>query len=188
MPSESKTEGKVKLASRVEHVVQVPGAIRSKIQLEDPSILLELDKDESKVHAIVLGMRPGANKFCTWLEHEHFNPLTDREPLMEYRYVYWADEAFILITIPFGDWQLIHQAAEVAGLKVANGVPTAIDGNGIHFFPMQSQRICSLENHPLPFYFGSDEHQLALMLENVECDKIRMKTHEQFKVQCRDSN
>ena len=188
MSDESEVKESIEPASKVERIVQRPGAVNSEMRSEDPSILFELDRDESKVHVVVLTMRPGANLFCVWLEHEHFNPLTDREPLMEFRYVYWMKQAFILITIPFGDWRLIHRAAKVAGLVVRDGFPTVINENGVYLFPMQSSRICSLENHELSFQFGSKEHRLASRLENVECDKIRAKTHEQFKIQCQSNN
>jgi hypothetical protein len=175
-------------ASKVERIIQKADAVGLKVELENPDVLLELDQDISKVHVIGMFLWPGVELFATRLEHEHFNPLTDRESLLELRHIEWMGLLFMMITIPFQDWKLIHRTAEAVGLRVSTGIPMVINCNDYFCFPMRSFRIRSLEYCGSPFRWGSDQHRDVLRMENLECDKIRERTHQQYLSQCMVNN
>lgn len=144
---------------------------------EDPSVLHRLDADTSRVHALGLASRPGVVLFATLLEHRHFNPLDRaREPLLEHRHVTWMGLMFGLFSIPFAEWGLFAEVAASAGLRVADGVPTAIGAEGVSLFPMRSSRVCTLENVGLAPGPGTPGYREALEAEGAECEAIRAAT------------
>lgn len=173
-------------ATRVLRIRQVD-AVRVEEAIEDPSVLRRLDGDVSRVHAVILGSRPGAQLFVTLLEHEHFSPITDRERLLETRAVSWMGLHWMMLTVPFADWRTFHDVAGRSGLRVVDGVPTAVEVDAVSSWPMRSSRVCCLENLQTP---PNDPVRLRALLEaeDAECEAIREATRRRYREEIQGRN
>lgn len=112
--------------------------------------------DPKWVHFVGMLMRPGVGGCAETLEHTHYKPGTPANDLFQLHIIKWEDLVWGLISIPIEDRSKMDRAAAANGLRVADGVPTMVNGQGgelkVSRFPVENDRIFTLENvsgHPV---------------------------------------
>ena len=143
--------------------------------------------------------RPGALWFAAKLEHEHFVPGTPENDQYELMFLEWPKEDphyWAVITIPLAKRHLAERVAGEIGMRLANGVPTIfnpIPGQDrivgiastrpdaekrlgikvVERFPMDNDRVCTLENDKNSDFHKSDIGKLEMIRrEQEETDRI----------------
>ncbi len=104
--------------------------------------------------------RPGVEDCIQMLEQSYYKPGTDRNHLFIMRVLEWQDMLWVIVSIPIGEKAHMERVAQVNGLRVANGVPTMLSGDGVHRFPVSNDRVFTLENisgHPVYTNQGDDD-------------------------------
>ena len=112
-------------------------------------------KNEHLVHFVGMLMppRPGVMECIDSIEQKHFKPGTLRNELFLMRIIDWSDIVWIMISIPIKDKNLAEAVSKECGLRIADGVPTVIDGKSIQTFPGNNERVFTFENeHGHPVY------------------------------------
>jgi hypothetical protein len=130
--------------------------------VKDGGILVDEPDEDLRVfiddpHFIhYLGMlippRPGVADCISLLENTYFKPGTTRNDLFVMRIIEWEELTWVMVSIPISDKGLMEKAAQVSGLRVADGVPTMLQGGGVSHFPVSNERVFTLENcsgHPV---------------------------------------
>jgi hypothetical protein len=108
--------------------------------------------DPKWIHFAALIQRPGVGACAETLEHAHYKPGTPANDLFNLRLIPFGGFPWALISIPLEDRPKMERAAAASGLRVANGVPTMIGPEGVTRFPVDNERIFTLENvsgHPV---------------------------------------
>jgi len=115
--------------------------------------LKEMTKDESRFFIIGMLMPPriGVALFGSLLEYRHYSPMTPSNDLFQLVMLNWEGMFWGVISIPIEDRVYAERIAKECGLKLAEGIPSVIDGtdlsrSGFKFFPVtDSERILTLE-------------------------------------------
>jgi len=113
--------------------------------------LLEMTRDETKFFIIgmLMPIRIGVGLFGSLLEYRHYPPGTLRNDWFQLVLANWEHMIWGIMSIPIKDKVLAERIAQECGLKLANGIPSVIDGTdpkGVKFFPVtDSERILTLE-------------------------------------------
>ena len=99
-----------------------------KITKVDAKYLAELGRDLNLFHIIYQSTRPGVGYFSNYLEHKYFppeTPLNDEFQFVTYKWGQLGDVAMLwgIISIPINKKDLAYEAADVAKLRIANGIP-----------------------------------------------------------------
>lgn len=102
--------------------------------------------DPKWMHFVGMLMRPGVGGCAETLEHTHYKPGTPANDLFQLHIIKWEDLVWGLISIPIEDRSKMERAAAANGLRIANGVPFMIGPNGPSRFPVENNRIFTLEN------------------------------------------
>jgi len=110
--------------------------------------LRRLVSDESKFHVVGMIQRPNVRVFCVALELRHFPPNTPENDLYELRIIRFGGLQWFAVSVPAEHERTCREVAETFGLRLANGVPTSISGDRIERFPMDGDRVFTLENVP----------------------------------------
>jgi len=117
--------------------------------LED---LIAHSKQPDKLTLVSLAMRPGALRFMTVLEWQYFTPQTQANTEFEFIILKWPDPPDALVwtvaILPLAIQPHLAAICEETGMRLGQGVPTVIDSRGIQRFPMNHDRVFTLENNP----------------------------------------
>jgi hypothetical protein len=99
--------------------------------------------------------RPGVTDCFKLLEHSYFKPGTSRNVLFSIRVIEWMDMIWGIVSIPIEEKHFMEKAAQASYLLVANGIPNVIANGEIFKFPINNDRVFTLENIPgHPMYSG----------------------------------
>ncbi len=91
------------------------------------------------------------------LEHTYYAPNTPRNQLFILRHVVWEDMPWIVVSIPIEERKNMEAVVNQEGLCVKDGVPTLFTPGEIKRFPMDNERVFTLENIPdHPVYRGEE--------------------------------
>lgn len=118
-------------------------------------------EDPKWVHFVAHIQRPGVQGCMETLENTHYAPGTERNKLFELRMIKWEGLVYALISIPKEEREYMTRAAAANGLRIANGYPTMLSGDGkgnlkVEHFPARSDSVFTLENVPgHPVYMQS---------------------------------
>lgn len=122
-------------------------------------------------HIIFMMTRPGANRFQTYLEHEYYPPGTPENDKFQWRVLKWNQINWCIISIPLEDRQNAYDAAAETKMKIADGIPTMISGEGVERFPLCCDRAFSLENQPNSVIYEPGGSQDEVHLERLQVDE-----------------
>ena len=117
----------------------------------DDDELLEMTRDETKYFIIgmLMPIRIGVALFGSLLEYRYYPPGTLKNDWFQLVMVNWEGMFWGIMSIPMKDKVLAERIAQECGLKLADGIPSVIDGtdpNGVRFFPVtDSERVMTLE-------------------------------------------
>lgn len=139
----------------------------------------EFFKNERFMHYVGMISPPrlGVEEFVSLVEHRHFKPGTLRNELFIMRIIDLEDITWLIMSIPVEDISLAESAAGECGLRIANGVPTMISGNGFQRFPADNERVFTLENrsdHPT-YRNDSVSERVILNAEQETVDRMKTK-------------
>lgn len=96
--------------------------------------------------------RPGIRECFTTLEYIHFPPGTALNDEFQLAVVEWNDIGWIIVSIPLTKASLMETVARQCGLRVADGIPMMVTGEGFERFPFTNGNTYVLENqsgHPI---------------------------------------
>jgi len=125
---------------------------------------LFVDRSVAEVRAFVddpffihyIGMinppRPGVGDCAQQLEQTDFPPGTERNNLFHMHIIEWEELMFIMVSIPISDKHLMERMMQVHHLRAANGIPIMFGGPEIVAFPIEGERVFTMENtrdHPV---------------------------------------
>jgi len=118
---------------------------KSMVSFYKPDKLHELLDDE---HMFIFSMsiRPGSLRFFHEMEHTFFMPGTELNAKYSIVYVNWSEMTWIGARIPISMQACAHVTAKRTGMRVADGVPTMIGGDGFIQFPLNGPHVYALEN------------------------------------------
>lgn len=148
---------------------------------EEREKLKKITEDPKLIHFVgmIMPARPGIQLCLTELEYKYYVPGTKRNDDFQLRIMEWSEIVWAIATIPIDDRHLMERVAGKCGLRIADGVPTMMTGNGIEQFPLNGDRVFSLENksgHPI--YHNSQEiSDVVKKAEEDNVDKI-LEGHE----------
>jgi hypothetical protein len=111
--------------------------------------LVALAKDQSRLFVVgmVNPMRPGVRKFAMTLEHTHYSPFNEaRNNKFELIFSPWEGMHFMLVVVPMEDKAKCDEVADACGLRLNDGVPTIIDGQGPKPFFLNGKNVWTLES------------------------------------------
>lgn len=96
--------------------------------------------------------RPGVVECLMELEHTYYKPGTLKNDDLFLRIIKWDGITWALVSIPIGERHWMEKVADKCGLRIADGVPTMLTGSGAERFPIDNERVFTLENktgHPI---------------------------------------
>lgn len=154
--------------------------------------LIALDKDTKRLHLIVDMNRIGGKLFNVKMEYTYFAPRSGKNYLYEMVLIKWPDVSvgfqflWAIASFPIEFRPQAEALAKECGLRIANGIPTIIDADGAHHFPLDGGTVFTLENitgHQV--YKNDPDNQKRLREEeSAACDAIisadRKKLHEEM--------
>lgn len=127
--------------------------------------------DPSKLAIIAMLSRPGVRRFAMTLEHRYYPPDTPANDDFQLFISKWAGMAFVIMVIPIEHRPRVEEVARESQLRVADGVPTMVETDGLHPFFVNGPNAFSLENMSgSPVYKGGAEEMLKA--EDAELDLI----------------
>lgn len=114
----------------------------------------ELLKRRDFIHYIgmVNPPRPGVQECLTALEYTYFLPGTVLNDEFQLTVVEWNDIGWVIVSIPLTKASLMETVAHQCGLRIADGIPMMITGEGSERFPFANKNTYVLENqsgHPV---------------------------------------
>ena len=127
-----------------------PNTYLRAVHMGDPvevslSELQKLDEDPSLFHIAVTMLRDGAVAFVTLLELKHYSPDTPENDRLIFHMMDFGGIPSGVMTIPAEDRWKAEEVAAMLKMRLADGVPTMISGEGVLRFPMHSARVWNLE-------------------------------------------
>lgn len=143
------------------------GEVTMSIAKDNGVLVNESDEDLQRFFAIpsfihYVGMlnppRPGVADCFQTLEFTYFKPGTSRNHVFVMRVIEWEEILWGIVSIPIEEKHFMEKAAQVNRLRIADGIPMMLTGNGMRRFPVSNERIFTLENisgHPvynMPFH------------------------------------
>lgn len=114
--------------------------------------------EPGRVHFVCMASRPGLHGCMSTLEETHYDPKDPaKNAKFELRLINWQLLRWVMVSIPEEDRHLMDRAAGANGLRVANGTPHIISGDGkggvtTDKFPAEGDHVFTLENvsgHPV---------------------------------------
>lgn len=120
---------------------------------EDKKDIDKFFDDQKYIHYIgmISPPRPGVALCLTELEHTHYPPGSPKNDNFLLRILKWSEMVWVVVSIPISDKHLMEEVASKCGLRIANGVPTILSSSGDEQFPVNNERVFTLENksgHP----------------------------------------
>lgn len=148
--------------------------------------------DPTRFHIVGDINRIGVNLFMVKLEYTHYPPRSGKNHLFDLRILKWPADDFamhwVICSIPIEDRPIAEKVIEECGLRLANGTPIMLGGGKEHFFPMQGERVWSLENcHGHPVY---NDHEAADRLREEhdrEIERILEEDNQKMRQELRDT-
>ena len=140
------------------------------------SHLQNVANDPTKFSVIGDVCRPGVRLFMVRLEYIYYPPLTEANKLFDVFMVEWPRDTpfgWAVLTFPIEDREKAELLAKETGLRFANGVPTLL-GDGIQVFPMQGERVWTLENTPGHPVYQKNPEAIQKMVEEHDAEIIRI--------------
>jgi hypothetical protein len=141
---------------------------------------MEIDSDCLYYVGAFFPRKPGLMLFCIRFEHEYFPP-DDPDKNKQFQIVLtnWKEMIWMVIEFPKEYEETAKKLVEETGLRIARGVPAAIDEDGIHPFPVNGPNVFTLQkaaSHPV--YFNKPAEIIeALALEDAAIERI-LERHE----------
>lgn len=92
--------------------------------------------------------RVGMSKFLVRLEHEHFNPSTDLNDLLELEMRKWPEDwglIWFVIKMPSEYKEVALGLLEECGLRAADGIPNIISADKAESFPVSGDNVFTIE-------------------------------------------
>jgi len=133
-----------------------------------------------KLYLAVMTMRPNAHLFVTQLEFKHYPPQTDKNDLFDFWCILWEGIPWAVVGIPEQDRHLADEVAAEAGLRIANGVPHLITGEGTITFPYDYRNVMTMENTPESRAYDGAEAQKEMEKEEEAKVQDIYEKHRQF--------
>ena len=99
-----------------------------KITLIKPEELKSLGEEPGLYHIIYQFSRVGTGYFANYLEYKHFKPETPENDEFKYRVINWNGMLWCVISIPAEKKELAQEAAQVSGIRIADGIPMMAGG------------------------------------------------------------
>lgn len=109
--------------------------------------------------------RPGVHECIALLEHQHYQPGTERNDLFIMRIIEFSQMLWVMISIPISEKHLMEEVSDECGLRIADGVPTSISLEGVEAFPASNERVFTLENKPDHPVYQNDPELTKKVLE-----------------------
>lgn len=162
------------------------------ISERDNSAFIQQGKDTSKLHLIVDTSRIGAGLFNVKMEYTYFAPRSGKNYLFEMVMMRWPDANSFLWTIASFPIEFRPQAEALAkecGLRFADGIPTVLNEDGAHQFPLEGPTVYTLENISGHQVYSNDrakieslkkeEHDAIDLIINADRAKLHAEMREQ---------
>jgi hypothetical protein len=120
--------------------------------------LVELAKDQTKIHIICMMMRVGVDFFFNHLEYTYFPPLTPENDEYDYCVFKWNNLMWSICSIPLEKKPLAEESAKEAKMKLADGIPfmagpvvaatrpERLEDLEVDWFPLNGETVFTLEN------------------------------------------
>ena len=149
--------------------------------------------DPTRFHIVGDMNRIGVSFFMTKLEYTHYPPRSVANHLFEFRILKWPANfplVWAIASIPIEDRPLAEALLPDCGLRLANGTPIilGLGGEKDEFFPMQGDRVFSLENsngHPI-YNNNQAEIEALRVKQNAEIEEILQNDHQKMIKELRD--
>lgn len=127
--------------------------------------------------------RPGVQLFAVRLEHEYYPPGSDMNNDFCLRMFEWEDMKWIIVSVPKTEMDILKKVAHECGLKIADGVPTVFGSGKIETFPINNERVFTLENLPDSPFYGADRKKIKELLaeERRKMEKIFHEAEQRIK-------
>ena len=136
-------------------------------------------KDTSRIHYIcsINPPRPGVHLFCSTLEYKFYPPGTEKNKDFTFQLIKWKvddlEMIYAVASIPMKEKAYAEATAKIVGMRIANGVPTLINGGKPNFFPIQCDNAFTIENDTDHIIYKSIMHQKAFtQIEMQLCEMI----------------
>jgi len=138
-----------------------------------------------KLAVVVMGAprRIGGKAFLTFMEDRHFSPLNGKlNALWTLFFLRWEGMIFHVAVYPREYRRHAEQVCQELGLRLADGVPTILDGSGIKRFPLDQPNVWTFEHVPGHFVFKNNpvEGKTAEQYEDEACEKIHARWAEEL--------
>lgn len=155
------------------------------IESGDNKELQRLADDPTRFHIVGDMSRIGVTLFMTKLEYMHYPPRSGKNHLFEFRILKWPAGyplIWVIASIPIEDRPLAEALIPDCGLRLANGTPIILGGAKEEFFPMQGDRVFSLENsNGHPIYNNNQAEIDALRVkQDAEIEDILRNDHQKM--------
>lgn len=135
--------------------------------------LVAFGREPGRFHVAGLRGRPGVALWLTQLEHTYFPPASPRNAEFVLHWVRWEDLEWAVASIPRRAERFARRTAERLGLRLADGVPTLIDGSGSpKFFPMNGDNVFTLEYADARLFRAASQPEGVTHLMDAESNSV----------------
>jgi hypothetical protein len=101
---------------------------------------------EGKLTLVSMADRVGVHRFLVSLEHTLFSPKIKPSDDFELYMVHWEELVWIVVVIPIKFMMNVELIATNTGMRIADGIPHLISSKGIVKFPLEHNRVYTIEN------------------------------------------
>lgn len=118
--------------------------------------------------------RPGVNLCIVKLEHTYFPPGTKSNDEFFMRLRKWGGIIWTIASIPKEKMDLMKKVATETGLRIADGIPHLVVCGKLGSFPIDNERVFTLENisnHPV---YKNNPQEIRQMLEEEHREIIEI--------------
>ncbi len=122
---------------------------RPPFESTDVKVIQAQSNCPDQLTVVALAQRPGVMRFFVTLEHRHFPPRSSLNNLFHFFVMSWPENLnffWMVAIVPVEKRPEVHQVAEEMGLVLRDGIPHIITVEGIQTFPLQHQRVVTVEN------------------------------------------
>lgn len=147
-------------------------------EIVSEDVFRALAQQTDRLFLVCMLLRPGVATFTTRLEFEHFPPLTAANAELDLYTVEWSDLPWAVISIPKTKRHLAEEVAEQCGLRIADGIPWVIGGDGDQHFPLHGPNVFTMENVRESKVYDGIQQAEEMKQDDIEQAKAIAAAHE----------